>query len=81
MILKQFCKILFSTHFSDLTLTYTIMIIIIMSLTPVLSSDKDIKGAPFMQSIAGAVSAENHHFVPFIGTSIKFRKYIANIIY
>ena len=31
--------------------------------------------------IAGAVSAENHHFVPFIGTSIKFRKYVVNIIY
>ena len=35
----------------------------------------------FLFVIAGAVSAENHHFVPFIGTSIKFRKYVVNIIY
>ena len=28
--------------------------------------------------LAGAVSAENHHFVSFIGTSIKFRKYVVN---
>ena len=35
----------------------------------------------FKAKLAGAVGAENHHFVPFIGTSIKFRKYVVNIIY